>query len=160
MSRLASIVAVVLLSAGVAWGDTRGEVVSYHLPRLNGAIIIPVVPAGGFVLTDVVVQNGDASIFVYENGVPKLSFNIREPETISYHFESGIVFSAGTEVTLVIGVGRDVTFGGYIPCSNPCDVPVPTVGEWGTVFMMMLILIGGTVVFAKRFQNPTPVAEG
>ncbi len=58
MSRSISIGAVVLLSAGVAYGDARGEVVSYsqYVGISQTAVILPVVPEGGFVLTDVFVD--------------------------------------------------------------------------------------------------------
>jgi hypothetical protein len=54
MSRSISIVAVVLLSAGVAYGQVPGEVVSYYGTGSTGLVIIDEVPADGFVLTDVV----------------------------------------------------------------------------------------------------------
>ena len=146
MVRSASIVGlVVLLWGGVAYG--QGEVRSYYQAASEGPIIIPSVPTGGFVVTDIVVSGGSGIMAIHENGVSKLDFGIISPEKLSYHFESGIVFSAGTEVRIAPDP-RNVTLSGYIP--SPPAGGIPTVSQWGLVVMVTLILIAGSVVFARR----------
>ncbi|MEE9293400.1 MAG: hypothetical protein V3W34_00340 [Phycisphaerae bacterium] len=260
MSRLNSIVAVVLLSSGVAYGqDQRGKVVSFFADVVSGDVVAQV-PKGGFVLTDIFAITDTAIRLEQDDGATqeiKFSFLSGEPGKTEHSFESGIVFDAGTSIrffhggsgaeqvalsgyipcsnpcnvpisffadvvsgdvaaqvptggfvltdiasktTSIMWLEQDdgatqeiklslrppnggrgphrlesgivfdggtsirffhgapgtehVTLSGYIPCSNPCNVPVPTVGEWGTFLMIVMILIGGSVVFARRRAVP------
>ncbi len=163
MKRLVSIITVVLLSGGVAWG--QGEVVSFYgSSDTSGYTIVAPEDNPGFVLTDVVIQNfgnGVAPWSLHQDAETKLALrfaNTSEAISVSKHFNSGIPIAAGTTLTIHfdgpnIYLGT-VTLSGYIPCPDPClAATVPTVGEWGTFIMLLLLMIGGTRLFARRASH-------
>ena len=161
MKRRIIIVAVLLLQSGAAFGQAPGEVVSYKFQTKSSVSGGPnfIVPTGGFVLTDIVAGNDQLTYFVYRDQTIVMEYRVT-PETHTLAMTSGIPFEAGTGFTITSGPQWPITVSGYIPCSNPCNVAVPTIGEWGTVFLMMLILTGGTVVFARRSRATSLVQEG
>ncbi len=160
MSRSISIGAVVLLSAGVAYGDARGEVMSYWVSSTDQAVVIPVVPSGGFVITDIVFLRTyvDEHVF-YQDIVGEATCSgttrarIRPATETRYHFQSGIRFDGGSKVSLCVGFGVPVQaiISGYIPCPDPCGIgAVPAVGNAGVGVMVVLLLAGGALVISRR----------
>jgi IPTL-CTERM motif len=156
MTRMASIVAVLLLTAGTtSYGQ---EVVSFSFSGTVGPDIqIATVPTGGFVLTDIIVS-GNASPTISTaiqikrslGGEIVLSWVPSSTDLTKLHFESGIAFDSETNIFAGKNGSADpllINLIGYIP--SP-EVSVPTVGEWGLVLMVMMLLIGGTTIFARR----------
>ncbi len=153
MSRMMTVAVVVLLSAGVAWGqDQRGAIVSYYENLPDGGTWIASVPDGGFVMTDIVTPGG-ATVIVRENGVHKLVWT-SELGARSLHLTSGVPLAAGSVVTLLHGGGAStiqIALSGYIPCPAPCGLStIPAVSTIGLVIMVSGLLAAGGYVMRRR----------
>ena len=104
MSRLA----IVLVSvAALPFGQDADaqHVVSYHAQGATdpGFVIIPEVPAGGFVLTDVILADMSNTEFRLTEGAGsvKLKFFASAAIAAGVHLDSGIPFTPGSAVTVV-----------------------------------------------------------
>ena len=157
MSRLTSIAVFVLLSAGVAWGQAPGEVVSYHGVVESGQAI-GTTPPDGFVLTDIAVSQL-AAYGVSENAITKVWVRMDSATTnvYSYHFNSGIPFAGNETLTIehTHGAAAHVTIAGYVPCPDSCSKAgiIPAVGNPGLGVLVLLLLAGGAAVIRRR-QRP------
>ncbi len=154
MKRSGSVFAgVLLLSAGVAYG--QGEVVSFHGSGSGGTFIVPDPLDFDFVLTDIVFNHllADTSYILAEvidaQETPKVNVrSISQAGVASiweYHFQSGIRFAGGSTIKVTSGSGT-LTISGYYVTGGT----VPTVGEWGLVVMVVLLMTAATVIFARR----------
>ena len=151
MARSISIVAVLLLSAGVASGHAPGEVVSYFYEGSSGVAFNA--PPGGFVLTDVLLGNCNNGGYLYlyagddpPNGVRAKVHSITCPGK-EWHFNSGLTFPEGP-VSLEAD-SLQITMMGYIPSSTPTG-NVPAVSTWGLTMLGLLVLTCGTVAILRR----------
>ena len=123
---------------------------------MRKAWYLAIVPAGGFVLTDVILRFPDADLLLEEfdgvvDDVYKLAWTpgpVNGPFN-ALHFESGIVFEGGTSIRAdKTGApsNMSIALSGYIP--SPPAGSVPTVGQWGLVVMVLLLITAATVIFA------------
>ena len=145
-----SVILLVLLSAGVAFGHGQREVVSYYASGESGLVVIPEVPEGGFVLTDV-AASAETRITVFDNGEPKLNLMLGGlAEVESAHFNSGIPFSPGSTVTVThnLGVSYAITLTGYIPCSRACGGDEPRITKAGVG--VLALLASGAFIMGRR----------
>ncbi len=158
MSRNLSILvsALGLLACGQIANGQQGEVVSYH-GIFDTPQTIPV-PAGGFVLTDIIILDGQGAITIITLNeklmavtTPKARFRATEGQQMSYHLQSGIVFAGGSEISFdgSFNIPANVTISGYIPTAASSGT-VPAISTWGIAIMLMLIVATGTLVFRGK----------
>ncbi len=157
MARSISVVAVVLLLAGVARGHPHGEVVSYYAEVYEQEIVLSSVPSGGFILTDVRcggLGNGVFRLVQIVDGQEETKTAILGDALHS--FRSGISFEGGSQIKFDLisgGVGPfSMTLSGYVPCPDPCGSSgaVPAVSTIGLGVMVVLVLAGGGFIFSRR----------
>jgi IPTL-CTERM motif len=151
MTRLASTVAVLLLTTGTAYG--QGEPVSFYVVASDSGVLIAAEDNPGFVLTDIATTVDMGTLRLTTSGpiestaATKLAYRTGLDPVL--HLNSGVVFDAGEPIYMFNGfVGNvQLTLTGYIPSPS---ASVPTVSQWGLLLMVMVLLIGGTTIFARR----------
>lgn len=160
MSKLNSLVVfgMVVFAGQVAFG--QGTPVSYHVTGVSGGwhTVVDPVPAGGFILTDIVsagvadrtltVAEGSSGSEVTRFITTKTGRAGNNLDGIQVHLQTGIRFSAGDRVatSTAAPTADSFTFIGYIPSSGS----VPAVGAWGLLVMLLMIVVGGTMVLRQR----------
>ena len=65
----------------------------------------------------------------------------------------------GSDIEIVLSIADATGLSSHAVFSPPPG-PLPAVGEWGTMYAVLLILTGGTVVFARRSRATSSVLEG
>jgi IPTL-CTERM motif len=140
-ARWVLVLAIVGYCSQAAWA--QGQVRSYFVTE--GGTVDPSLPVEGFVVTDISVAATPRRLNLKEGAVPKVDLTVGLD---GHHFTSGIPFAGGSELFLDLnGYSEVVTISGYIPSPS---VGVPTVSQWGLLLMVMVLLIGGTTIFARR----------
>ena len=161
MIRQVSIVAVVLLATGAAYGHVTqtGEVVSYCKINVNVSgshVVVSAgeIPAGGFVLTDVIVTDESAgSLCRFTQGSTYLFTVLSSASVQSWHLNSGVQVEPGTNLTVDFDGSaphRDVTISGYVPA--PGAGTVPAISGVGFALMVVALAALGGAVFRRKKQ--------
>lgn len=135
MYRAASIVAVLLLTAGVAYGGPA-DIVSYYSECAEADGICPVMMGDDFVLTDIVISTCTGSwVAITQDGATKIRF-LPGTGGEGYHLNSGVPLHSG-QIDLESAEGSTfrLTLCGYIP-----DPPA-------SVFSASNLSLGATVIF-------------
>lgn len=157
MSRSIS-VAIVLLSAGVAWGQAPGDVVSFFAEVVDQEIILSSVPNGDFILTDVIMAgNSNNSKFRFVQVIDEqeeIKTQIHGDAFIVQSFGSGIRFESSSQIKFDVvanGTGPwSITLSGYIPCRLPCRSGSFPAGNAGVGVLVVLLVAGGGLVLSRR----------
>lgn len=146
--------AVFILSLTSLTYGVPGQVVSYHLDHGTGTRdIVPTVPAGGLVITDIyfVANSAIDLILKQSDGQSEIPlFNMRNYIGFSGSFAAGIPCAPGStlQVSPNNTTGYTYTIMGYIP--GPASGNAPAVGTWGMIILGCIILIVGSRVIMQR----------
>jgi len=148
------VVSLLVLSALPQIAAGQGQVVSYQLPTGTGDRDIATVPSGGLVVTDIIFAAASSLDLVLEqvdsNGAVE-KFHKLNQNGYDGHFQSGIVFDAGSTIHVNVSntTAYTYTISGYIP-TTAAQGKVPAVSTWGLVILGMLILIVASSVLTRR----------
>ena len=151
-SRNLVVLALVATFGQAAWG--QGTPFSLYGSPPPSDTKIGDVPAGGFVVTDILVTAGGAgdkwTLCEGDETSNTKCFMTSPPGTRELHLNTGVLLAGGTtaRLTLENATGAAfITLIGYIPGPQPS---VPAVGTWGLCVMVLLIVAGGTMVLRQR----------
>jgi len=159
-----AVAAVMLVGAGSALADARGEVRSYYQSRSSTTLeeIVDVIPPGGFVMTDIsfaYANSGDLAFWERVDTARYVRLELKhstDPTGASptYHFRSGIYFAPGSAIDVVGPSGAAITISGYVPCPDPCTACNPpyasAIGNNGLAILVVLLLGAGSYLMRQR----------
>ena len=120
---------------------------------------MPEVPAGGLVVTDLLVGDGLSNVAALVEatlqGDPiEQKFQFRSQSLTSYNFQSGIPFNEGTSVLVSYDAKwpLTITISGYIPGTARGEVPAIS-GLGLGIMLLFIVAVGGFVFKRVRLQE-------